>query len=196
MARVQVSTGGSGGNGDFGVFPEDTYSAEIIKAEITESKFKDDKTGETKYQLAITWEINELTDEQAEDGLQLGKWVKQWIGLWYGTTKDGTPSKLKAFLDKLHSQELLPEEFDPDAADLELDTDWLVGIKQKIVVGVRGDFNTVTAVQAPRRKGAVATAPAAKVKPAPAVAVRNRPQPLKEQFAESAASDDGKALPF
>jgi hypothetical protein len=139
MATVQVRTQSE--TSDFEAYPADTYYARIREADITESKFKD-KDGNAQFQLALVWEVSRLTAEQTEAELEPGKWFRQWISLYYGETKNG-PSKLKLFIDNLQGQGLL-EEFDP--AERIIDSDWFVGIEQRVSVDLKNGYNNVIGV--------------------------------------------------
>lgn len=153
MAMVQVRTQSEGT--DFEAYPADTYYARIREADITESKFKD-KDGNAQYQLALVWEVSRLTAEQTEAELEPGKWFRQWISLYYGETKNG-PSKLKSFIDNLRGQGLL-DEFDPAAG--EIDSDWFVGVEQRVSVDLKNGYNNVIGVAPLKLKKPAAAAPA------------------------------------
>lgn len=147
--------------------PADTYLMRIRDARITQSSFKDDRTGDPNLQMEITWEVVRLTPEQEEAGADPNRWVKQWLGFYYGQTKNG-PSKFKALLDDLRAQGHL-EEFDESSG--EFDPDWLVGIEQRVLLTVSGSWNRVVGVSAPlkSKKGG-------KAEPK-----RNAPQPIDER---------------
>jgi hypothetical protein len=149
--------------------PPDTYLMRIKDADITLSSFKD-KDGNDQHQLALTWEISRLTAEQKEDGVDESRWVRQWLSLYYGETKNG-PSKLKEFLDILQAQGLVPE-FDP--ADDEIDSDWFLGIEQRVTLAVKGSYNNVVMIAAPRTPRKNAPQP---VKPEDAKPPKRRPAP-------------------
>jgi hypothetical protein len=129
----------------------------------------------------LCWEISRLTAEQAEAEVDDTRWVRQWLSLYYGETKNG-PSKLKAFIDGLREQGLLAD-FDPESG--EIDSDWFIGIEQKVALGVKGNFNNVVAVGPlkPAKR-----APAKPTAPAPP-ARRNAPQ-LVAQAVEEDLFDD------
>jgi hypothetical protein len=141
MASIQVRTNGAGDQ-TYEPLPPDIYYMKIREADITLSSFKDQKTGEDQYQLALVWEISRLTAEQQEAEIDDSRWVRQWLSLFYGETKKG-PSKLKEFIDTLQSQGLLME-FDP--ANGEIDSDWFEGIEQRVTLGVKGNYNDVRMV--------------------------------------------------
>ena len=177
MAKATMQTTG---DTKFAPLPADTYYMQVRAADITKSAFKDDKTGEDKFQLQLTWEITRLTAEQEQDEeIDSDRWVKQWIGLWYGETKNG-PSKMKALIDSFQAQGLL-QEFDP--ATREIDSDWFIGIEQRVTIAVKPDsnFNNVVMV-----------APLKVKRPA---APKNAPQrveqaPVKARPAPPPADDD------
>jgi hypothetical protein len=190
MPKVQLNTGGGAGDGQsYEAFPADTYFCEIKSADLELSKFKDDKTGEDKYQIAIVWEVYQLTEDQEAEGLTTGKWFRQWFSPYYGETKNG-PSLFKAFIDALRAQGHL-DGFDPN----DFDTDDLIGIKQKVTVTEKPKAdgtmtNKVTGVSPlkPQRRQAAQPAPAAKPAAPAAPARRNVPQPV------AVGADDGEEL--
>jgi len=175
MAKVAVRTGGGGGETSYEAFPADTYYCEINQAELVDSQFKDDKTGEPKQQIKITWEVYQLTGEQSDAGLTTGKWFWQWLEPYYGPTKNG-PSKFQAFIDSLVDQGLLAE-FDAAA----FDTDDLIGARQKVAVeeykradGTMGNKVRAVLPLKPTRRAAPAAA-AAKAPPPPGVTRKGAP---------------------
>lgn len=153
MAVMQVRTQSEAT--EFEAYPADTYYARIREADIVESKFKD-KDGNAQFQIALTWEVTRLTVEQQEAELEPGKWFRQWISFYYGQTKNG-PSKLKIFIDNLQAQGLL-EEFDPTSKII--DTDWFIGIEQRVGVDLKNGYNNVVTVAPPKVKKAAAPVPA------------------------------------
>ena len=169
MAKATMRTGGAG-SGEYLPLPEDIYVMKIRDADVTISAFKDEKTGEDQMQLALTWEISRLTEEQREADVDETRWVKQWFSLFYGETKKG-PSKIKVFIDSLRSQGLL-EEFDETTG--EIDSDWFLGIEQRVTVGVNiKGYNTVVMVSPLRKKGPTATRNAPqRIEQAPVTPVR------------------------
>jgi hypothetical protein len=183
MAKVQVRVQGAAQS--YEPLPADTYLMRIRAAEVVESTFKD-KSGETQLQLRLTWEVARLSQEQEEAGVDASRWVSQWIGWYYGETKSG-PSRLKKLIDGLQVQGFL-QEFDSENG-AEIDTDWFVGIEQRVLLDIKGTYNQVVGVSAPRKKAAPKPAPAP-AKPAPKAA----PKPAEddELFEDG---DDGVA-PF
>jgi hypothetical protein len=168
----------------FEPLPADIYYMKVRAAEITISSFKD-KDGNDQEQIKLTWEVSRLTAEQEADGIDGDKWVSQWLSLYYGDTKNG-PSKLKAFIDGLQAQGLLAD-FDP--ATGEIDTDWFIGIEQRVTLAVKGQYNNVVMVSPLKAKK-----PAAPAK-APAPAARNTPRhieqaPVGNHRAPVASDDD------
>lgn len=118
MAKVTMQA--SSGSDEILEYPMGVYECEILKVEHVASNFKDDRTGEEKFQWKITW--------QTTDGNE--KWFTQFFGTFYGFTKKGTgKSKLMEFIHGLVDQGLL--ELDEDGG---FDTDDLVGIKQAVSV--------------------------------------------------------------
>lgn len=170
MAVYQMKTGNAAASTQYEPLPADTYLMKVREAKVTESRFVNEKTGENDLQVEITWEIVKLTVEQQEAGADAKRWVKQWLGFYYGQTKNG-PSKFKEFVDGLRSQGLL-EEFE-DGSD-EFDPDWLIGIEQRVLLTVSGSWNKVVGVSAPL-KSKKATA---KAEPK-----RNEPKPIDERQA-------------
>lgn len=184
MAIIALNTGDTAGE-SYEAYPADTYYCEIEKADLELSKFKDDKTGEDKYQLAVVWSVYQLTEDQAEAGLTTGKWFRQWFTPWYGDTKNG-PSKFKQFIDSLRAQGHLGGF---DEAERVIDTDWLLGIKQKVTVteAPRADGTMankvagVSPLKPQRRQPAAQPAPAAKPAAPARPATRNAPVAVAEE---------------
>lgn len=174
MAKATMRT--QGGEKTYEPLPADIYHMRVRDADVTESAFKDAKTGETQYQLALTWEISRLTAEQQEAEVDDSRWVRQWLSLYYGDTKSG-PSKLKAFVDSLQSQGLL-EEF--DASSGEIDSDWFVGIEQRVTLDVKGAYNNVVMISRPKKT-------AAKPTPTPPAPAPKKNAPVR---VEQATEDD------
>jgi len=143
MASIKVRT--KDDTTEYAPLPPDMYLMKVRDADITVSSYKD-KEGNDQFQLALTWEISRLTAEQKEDGIDESRWVRQWLSLYYGETKNG-PSKFKEFLDTLQSQGLIPEF---DSATGEVDSDWFLGIEQRVTLAVKGSYNNVVMVAAPR----------------------------------------------
>ena len=185
MAKAAMRTGGAA-TGEYEPLPEDIYVMKIREADITISAFKDEKTGEDQQQLALTWEISRLTEEQREADVDDSRWVRQWFSLFYGETKKG-PSKIKTFIDSLRSQGFL-EEF--DEATREIDSDWFLGIEQRVTVGVNAKgYNTVVMVSPLRKKGPAAAKNAPqRIEQAPVKAAK-RPEP-DEDDGEDLFPDD------
>ena len=180
MAKIAVRLQGAASN--YEPLPADTYLMRIRAAEVVESTFKD-KSGDAQLQLKLTWEVARLSAEQEEAGVDASRWVSQWIGWYYGDTKQG-PSRLKKLIDGLQAQGFLGE-FDPENG--EIDTDWFLGIEQRVLLDIKGTYNQVVGVSAPRKKAAPKPAPAP-AKPAPKVASK----PADDELFED---DDGVA-PF
>lgn len=166
MPVYAMKTGNAAAEGQYEPLPADTYLMRVRDARVTELAFKDEKTGEANLQVQITWEIVKLTAEQTEAGADPNRWVKQWLGFYYGATKNG-PSKFKALLDDLRAQGHL-EEFDETSG--EFDPDWLVGIEQRVLLTVSGNWNKVVGVSAPLKS-----------KKSKAEPKRNAPQPIDER---------------
>lgn len=169
MPVYAMKMGNAAAAGQYEPLPADTYLMKVREAKVTESRFVNEKSGENDLQVEITWEIVKLTTEQEEAGADPKRWVKQWVGFYYGETKNG-PSKFKALIDGLCSQGLL-EEF--DAASGEFDPDWLLGIEQRVLLTVSGSWNKVVGVSAPLK-----SKKASKAEPK-----RNEPKPADEREA-------------
>ena len=169
MPVYAMKMGNAAAAGQYEPLPADTYLMKVREAKVTESRFVNEKSGENDLQVEITWEIVKLTAEQAEAGADPKRWVKQWVGFYYGETKNG-PSKFKALIDGLCSQGLL-EEF--DATSGEFDPDWLLGIEQRVLLTVSGSWNKVVGVSAPLK-----SKKASKAEPK-----RNEPKPVDEREA-------------
>ena len=166
MAIVKLKTKGNEDR-EYKALPADTYYMKIRECSLTDSKFINKDTGEPDKQIQITWEISRLTEEQQDDpDVDPERWVKQWLGFFYGATKGGTSSsKLKVFIDSLIEQGFL-QDFDPETGDI--DTDWLVGIEQKVSLTVDGSWNRVGTIL-----------PIRKAKAAPALP-KNAPQRIEQ----------------
>jgi len=186
MAKIALNTGNGETGEGYEVYPADTYLCEIKEFQHKLSNFKDDKTGEDKYEFEITWEVYQLSGEQIEAGLTTGKWFKQWFSEYYGPTRNGD-SKFKQFIDGLRAQGYLPD-FDQS----NFDTDDMIGIKQKVTVteGTKKDGTPINKVVGTAPLKLQRRAPAAKPSaPAPAPR-RNAPQPVA--VAEGGEDDDGE----
>lgn len=125
----------SGSSESRAILPTDFYRMKIIEAKLEEDQFADkNKDGSQPIKLVLTWEVSALTEEQQEDAAAADEdWssVRIWQRLnpYYGTVKEGGPSKFKAFLDGLLGQGLLAG-FNEEAFDIES----LVGIEQRVSV--------------------------------------------------------------
>ena len=168
---MAVATMRKSGDTTYEPLPADIYYMRVRSADVTLSTFKD-KDGNDQEQIKLTWEVSRLTAEQEADGLDGEKWVSQWLSLYYGDTKNG-PSKLKAFIDGLQAQGMLAE-FDPETG--EIDTDWFVGIEQRVTLAVKGQYNNVVMVSPLKTPKKAAPAAPAKA-PAPA---RNAPRHIDQ----------------
>lgn len=115
------------GGSEFEVLPTDTYFMKVSEAVIEDDKFaQPDRNGVQPQKLVLTWEISKLTPEQEEAGVKLGEKVWQRINPYYGTVKDGGPSKFMALVQSLVEQEMLPEG--------EFETGDFIGITQRVLV--------------------------------------------------------------
>lgn len=177
VVNLNQKTSGGAASGDRPILPSDIYRMKIVDAQIEDNTLdKPNRDGSFKKQLAITWEVSALTDEQeAEAEERSEKWigVRVWqrIGLYYGDVRDGGPSKLKAFIDKFRAAGHLPN-FDLDAFDIDelVDVEMRVTIQEYIkTMGVNAGQpgNKVTDVSALRTRGALKT--------------KNKPVPVSEE---------------
>jgi hypothetical protein len=110
MATINLNqpTKSSGGSGEErAVLPTDTYRMKIIDAVIEDDRWaKPNRDGSQPQVLALTFEVSNLTDEQADTAAELEEdWseVRVWkrFNPFYGPVKAGGPSKFKAFIDDL-----------------------------------------------------------------------------------------------
>jgi len=118
-------TGGSGMSGTRAILPTDSYRMRVIEAKMEDDTFaKPDRDGSLPQKLALTFEVTTLTDEQEEIAQEREEeWdkVRIWhrFNPYYGTVREGGPSKFKEFLDNLVSWGLLPalnlEAFEPES---------------------------------------------------------------------------------
>jgi hypothetical protein len=109
------------------VLPTDTYVMKVAEAVIEDDKFATpSRDGTQPQKLVLTWEISKLTPEQETAGIALGEKVWQRINPYYGTVKDGGPSKFMALVQSLVEQKMLPEG-DFEASDF-------VGVTQRVLV--------------------------------------------------------------
>lgn len=172
-----------GDNKERPILPTDVYRMKILEAKLEENTFaKPNKDGSKPMEIVLTWEMNGLTDEQAEVADERGEdWsdVRVWqhMAPYYGDVKDGGPSKFKAFIEQLRKIGYLTD-FDLTAFDI----DSFVGVEMKVSVleytktmgpNAGSPGNKVAGV-APIRKGA-----------------RNAPQPVKIP-----ATTEDEDLPF
>lgn len=115
------------GGDEWSPLPTDTYIMKISEAAIEDDKFaQPDRDGVQPQKLVLTWEISKLTPEQEAAGIKLGEKVWQRLNPYYGTVKDGGPSKFMAFVQGLVEQKMLPEG--------EFDTGDFIGITQRVLV--------------------------------------------------------------
>lgn len=115
------------GGGGYEVLPTDTYVMTIAEAAMEDDKFASpDRDGNQPQKLVLTWEVSKLSPEQEDAGIKLGEKVWHRINPYFGTVKDGGPSKFMAFVQSLVGQGLLPSgDFTPSD---------FVGITQRVLV--------------------------------------------------------------
>jgi hypothetical protein len=179
MAMLKLKTKGNEER-EYKALPADTYYMKIRDCALTDSKFINKDTGEPDKQIQITWEISRLTEEQQEDpDVDAERWVKQWFGYFYGATKGGTAaSKLKVFIDSLVAQGFL-EDFDPETGDI--DTDWFIGIEQKVSLTEDGSWNKVGTIMPIRKAKSAPALPKnapQRIEQAPVKAAKAKPAPV------------------
>lgn len=179
MAVVNLTQrSGSGVSGEERpVLPTDIYRMRCVEADIKDDTFaKPNKDGTMPQKFSTVWEVVSLTEEQQEAADEAGeKWtgVRVWkdFALFYGTVKEGGPSKLKAFIDSLVEQGALAS-FDLAT----FDTDSLVDIEQRCTVeqyiksqgvNVGKPGNKITAFTALKRSRKPDAKPVAKNTPQP-----------------------------
>jgi len=193
MSTVMNLTQRTGGGmaGERAILPTDSYRMRIIEAKMEDDTFsKPDRDGVLPQKLALTFEVTSLTDEQEEIATERGEeWdkVRIWhrFNPYYGTVREGGPSRFKEFLDNLNTWGLLPN-LNLEAFEVES----LVGIELKCSViaylktmgaNIGQPGNKITgfaAVRAPK-KG------------------KNVPEPVNVAATVPAATDmDEEALPF
>jgi hypothetical protein len=129
MAVIDTKGKNGGGNGgDFKLLETDVYRAKIMSALIEEDQYADaNRDGTKPVKLVLRWEVTQAGDEQDDDVVGCAVW--QRFNPFYGTVREGGPSKFMAFIDALREQGYL-DGFDPAA----FDTDALVGIEQRVSV--------------------------------------------------------------
>jgi hypothetical protein len=169
----------------FEILPSDIYRMKIVKADIQQNTFAEQKSdGTYPEQLVLCWEVSQVLGEQDEGVVGLSVWHR--MAPWYGDTKRG-PSKFKEFVDSLIIQKLLPDSLDLEA----IDTEDFIGIEQRVNVeeyiktmgvnkGQPGNkivslLALVAQKKAPTK--ATPTRPTVSARPAP----RNVPQPIEEE---------------
>lgn len=129
MAVINTQSRKSGnGTGEFILLETDVYRMKIADALLEEDQFAEPlNDGSKPIKLVLRWEVTEAGDDQDEEVVGCAVW--QRFNPYYGTVREGGPSKFKAFIDALREQGHL-KEFDPGA----FDTDQLVGIEQRVSV--------------------------------------------------------------
>lgn len=118
----------------------------ITESDEVESVYKDDKTGEAKKQIRVTWEIVRVTPDQEEAGAFVGHQVKQWMPPFAGYRQDGSLSWLGQIVK-------------PSIDNGELEGEWsekdLVGMTRRVSLSVEQkidkhgneqQFNRVTGI--------------------------------------------------
>lgn len=185
-------TGGSGMAGTRAILPTDSYRMRIIEAKMEDDTFaKPDRDGTLPQKLALTFEITTLTDEQEEIAQEREEeWdkVRIWhrFNPYYGTVREGGPSKFKEFLDNLVTWGALPtlnlEAFEVESLNgIELKCSVVEYIKT-MGVNQGQPGNKITGFAAVRngKKG------------------KNVPQPVNVADVKPAANvaDEDEALPF
>ena len=172
----------------FAILPSDIYRMKIVKADIQQNQFAEpNDDGTYPDQLVLCWEVSAAIGEQDESVIGLSVW--QRLAPWYGVGKRG-PSKFKLLIDSLIEQGIF-DPIDPDT----MDTDWFLGIEQRVNVeeyiktmgkntGQPGNrivnILPLTVAKKPVKTTApAATPPAPAAQPAPRAPRRNAPQTIE-----------------
>lgn len=129
MAVVNLQNRGGGtSTGEFKLLETDVYRAKIADATLEEDQYAElSRDGTKPIRLVLRWEVTQATEDQDIECEGCAVW--QRFNPYYGTVREGGPSKFKAFIDSLRDQGML-EGFDPNA----FDTDTLVGLEQRVSV--------------------------------------------------------------
>jgi hypothetical protein len=112
--NLMARTGGGGMSGARAILPTDSYRMRCIEAKMEDDTFsKPAADGSLPQKLALTFEVTTLTDEQEEIAAERDEeWdkVRIWhrFNPYYGTVREGGPSKFKEFLDNLVSWGVIP----------------------------------------------------------------------------------------
>lgn len=125
---INTQQGKGNGSGDFRLLDTDVYRMKIASATLEEDQFAEPNAdGARPVKLVLRWEVTEASDDQDSEVEGCAVW--QRLNPYYGTVREGGPSKFKAFIDALREQGLL-DAFDPSA----FDTDDLEGIEQRVSI--------------------------------------------------------------
>ena len=114
IVNLTERTSGGGMSGPRAILPTDSYRMRIIEAKMEDDTFsKPNPDGTFPQKLALTFEVTSLTDEQEEIAHEREEeWdkVRIWhrFNPYYGTVREGGPSKFKEFLDNLVSWGVIP----------------------------------------------------------------------------------------
>jgi hypothetical protein len=128
VVNLSSRSGGGGASGDFKLLETDVYRMKIVAATLEEDQYAEPLNDGTKpVRLVLRWEVSAAGEDQDDDVKGCAVW--QRFAPWYGTVRDGGPSKFKAFIDSLREQSYLAS-FDPSAFNLED----LVSIEQRVSV--------------------------------------------------------------
>ena len=174
----------------FEILPSDIYRMKIVKADIQQNTFAEQKEdGTYPEQLVLCWECSSILGEQDEGVVGLSVWHR--MAPWYGDTKRG-PSKFKEFVDSLIAQKLLNEDLDLEA----IDTDWFIGLEQR--VNVEEYLKTMGVNKGQPGNKVVSILPLVAQKKAPIKAIPNRPtvsaRPAVRNQVQPVGDDD--EIPF
>jgi hypothetical protein len=113
IVNLTERTGG-GMSGARAILPTDSYRMRCIEAKMEDDTFsKPNQDGTLPQKLALTFEVTALTEEQQEIASERDEeWdkVRIWhrFNPYYGTVREGGPSKFKEFLDNLVSWGVIP----------------------------------------------------------------------------------------
>lgn len=167
---MKINTQGrSGGSSkEFKLLESDVYRCKIVSSIMEEDQFAEPNRDGTKpLKLVLRWEVTEATDEQDDDVVGCAVW--QRFNPFYGTVREGGPSKFKAFIDLLREQGFLPN-FIPN----DFETDDLIDIEQRVNIEKYAKSMGVNAGQPGNRVASVLPLKRKKAQG------KNVPQPVEE----------------
>jgi hypothetical protein len=124
------------------VLPDDDYIMTVDEVKIEQDQYaKPEKDGEQPWVLVVTWHLldEDVTRKQRRKDIKGGRKLWQRFGLFVYVKPDGTPTKLKAFLDAIDgsvNREGIALDYAQhiESGDLDALCDDLVGIKARCFV--------------------------------------------------------------